>query len=100
MPKSRIQKFTKHGQLGEVSDYTYTTDSQSDYLRSLEGPYTKKTVANKNPRRSPAVYKTAKLQAKINEMRANNPQTNFSSTGNDIANTTASIQEQINQLNR
>jgi hypothetical protein len=53
MPKSRIQKFVKHHQLGEVSEYSLTTPGQSQYLRS-----------------SRAVQDTAKLQAKINEMRA------------------------------
>ena len=97
MPKSRIQKFVKHRGLGEVSEYRLTTASQSQYLRSMNPSGTKRTIA-RDPRNSRAVQDTAKLQAKINDMRARNPQTNFSSTGNNIAGTTASIQQQINQL--
>lgn len=69
MPKSRIQKFVKHQQLGEVSEYSLTTASQSQYLRSMSpSTSTKRTVA-RDPRYSRAVQDTAKLQAKINDMR-------------------------------
>lgn len=100
MPKSKIQKFIAHKPLGEVTEYSLTTASQSQYLRQHTPPPVPKTIITKDPRSSRAVQDTAKLQAKINEMRSRAPQTNFSSTGNDTANTTASIQEQINQLNR
>jgi hypothetical protein len=69
MPKSRIQKFVKQRQLGEVSEYSLTTPGQSQYLRSMSLSNTKRTVA-RDPRSSRAVQDTAKLQAKINEMRA------------------------------
>lgn len=69
MPKSRIQKFVKHRGLGEVSEYSLTTPAQSEYLRSMSSSGAKKTVA-RDPRSSRAVQDTAKLQAKINEMRA------------------------------
>ncbi len=69
MQKSRIQKFVKHHQLGEVSEYSLTTPGQSQYLRSMSSSKTKRTVA-RDPRSSRAVQDTAMLQAKINEMRA------------------------------
>ena len=70
MPKSRIQKFVKHRGLGEVSEYSLTTASQSQYLSNMNpSTSTKRTVA-RDPRNSRAVQDTAKLQAKINDMRA------------------------------
>ncbi len=100
MPKSKIQKFIAHKPLGEVTEYSITTPAQSAYLRQhTPAPATKRKVVTRDPSSSRAVQDTAKLQAKINEMRSRTHQTNFYSTGNDTASTTASIQQQINQLN-
>ncbi|MDQ5943615.1 MAG: hypothetical protein QG675_383 [Patescibacteria group bacterium] len=102
MPKSKIQKFIAHKPLGEVTEYSITTPAQSQYLRqhTPTPPTPKKMVVHQRPESSKAVQDTARLQAKINEMRTKSPQTNFSSTGNDTASTTASIQQHINHLNR
>lgn len=99
MPKSKIQKFIAHRPLGEVTEYSITTPAQSQYLRqhTPPPPTPKKMVIHHRPQSSRAVQDTARLQAKINEMRAKSPQTNFSSNGSDIASTTASIQQQINR---
>ncbi len=100
MPKSRIQKFIAHKPLGEVTEYSITTPAQSAYLRQhTPPPATRRKVITRDPNSSRAVQDTAKLQAKINEMRYRTHQTNFSSSDNDTASTTASIQQQINQLN-
>lgn len=99
MARHTIKKFIAHKPLGEVTEYSLTTPSQSKYLREHSKANAKQVLVAPDPKRSRAVQDTARLQAKINEMRSRSTQSHFSSAEGNPSSTTASIQQQIDQLN-